>query len=210
MKDELPSNNTTILEKVSLSEDEIELMIALDNFYPHYGVKVKGIKASRMLEGAIFAIRRECGENPDILAQAAHSLREILYPFESDKDINYTIHKSSMHNNSEVEILDMGNNPDVPNKKQFKKTLLEDPSNSDFPNYHYYSEVITDLYKKFTKRAHHNFPQTCSNLKELRKILDEFIKIMLKAIRQRDKEVIDIENTDIGDIVPKKRTDNNE
>lgn len=34
-----------------------------------------------MFEGAIFAIRPEYQSNPDRLAQAAHSLREILYPF---------------------------------------------------------------------------------------------------------------------------------
>ena len=34
-----------------------------------------------MFEGAIFAIRPECQSNPDMIAQAAHSLREILYPF---------------------------------------------------------------------------------------------------------------------------------
>jgi hypothetical protein len=36
-----------------------------------------------MFRGAIFASRPECRSNPDWLAQAGNSLREILYPFYS-------------------------------------------------------------------------------------------------------------------------------
>lgn len=36
---------------------------------------------TEMFTGAIFAAQRECENNPDWIAQAAHSLREILYPF---------------------------------------------------------------------------------------------------------------------------------
>ena len=39
-----------------------------------------------MFQGAIFAIRTECRNNPDMIAQAAHSLREILYPFKSKEE----------------------------------------------------------------------------------------------------------------------------
>lgn len=38
-------------------------------------------KPTEMFEGALFAAQETCGENPDWIAQAAHSLREILYPF---------------------------------------------------------------------------------------------------------------------------------
>ncbi len=36
-----------------------------------------------MFRGAVFAAREECRSNPDWIAQAANSLREILYPFYS-------------------------------------------------------------------------------------------------------------------------------
>lgn len=36
-----------------------------------------------MFRGAVFAAREECRGNPDWIAQAANSLREILYPFYS-------------------------------------------------------------------------------------------------------------------------------
>ena len=209
MKDKLPSNKTTILEKVSLSKDEKKLMVALDKFYPHYGVT--GIKASRMLEGAIFAIRRECRENPDMLAQAAHSLREILNPFKSRENIKKTVRKLNEYdkrNNPEANSLEMNDSSKVSSKKkfkQFKKALY-----SDFPNYKNHSSEIDDLYRIFLAMAHHKYSQTCSHLKALREYLDKFVEVMLKATMRQDKIITDIENTDMEDIELNNSTDKNE
>ena len=41
---------------------------------------------SILFKGSIYAIREECRSNPDWIAQSAHSLREILYPFYSGKN----------------------------------------------------------------------------------------------------------------------------
>ncbi len=38
-------------------------------------------KPTDMFEGALFAAQKACRKNSDWIAQAAHSLREILYPF---------------------------------------------------------------------------------------------------------------------------------
>ena len=44
---------------------------------------IQGQDLSKMFKGAIFATREESRSNPDWMAQSAHSLREILYQFQS-------------------------------------------------------------------------------------------------------------------------------
>ncbi len=66
------------LQPPSLTPEQEDLCKRIDELHTRYGLKVK---PSDMFEGAIFAARRECRSNPDWIAQAAHSLREILYPF---------------------------------------------------------------------------------------------------------------------------------
>lgn len=80
MPDELlpPPIGTTPLPPPALSPEQQNLCRRLDELYDQYGLEVK---PSKMFQGAIFAIRRECQRNPDGIAQAAHSLREIIYPF---------------------------------------------------------------------------------------------------------------------------------
>jgi len=62
----------------SLTLEQEDLCKRIDQLYMRYSLKVK---ASDMFKGAIFAARIECRSNPDWVAQAANSLREILYPF---------------------------------------------------------------------------------------------------------------------------------
>ena len=73
-----PPIGATLLPPPSLSPEQQDLCRRLDEWHEPYGLQVK---PSKMFEGAIFAIRPECGSNPDRIAQAAHSLREIIYPF---------------------------------------------------------------------------------------------------------------------------------
>ncbi len=77
-----PPIGVTPLPPPSLSPEQQDLCRRLDNWHEPYELQVK---PSKMFEGAIFAIRAECQSNPDLIAQAAHSLREILYPFWSDQ-----------------------------------------------------------------------------------------------------------------------------
>ena len=72
----------TSLQPHALSPEHHELCERLNELYDHHGLEAR---PSKMFQGAVFAIRPECAKNPDRIAQAAHSLREILYPFWSTK-----------------------------------------------------------------------------------------------------------------------------
>jgi hypothetical protein len=61
-----------------LTARQQELCRRLDHLHAHHGLKTK---PSNMFQGAIFVARIEARGNPDWIAQAANSLREILYPF---------------------------------------------------------------------------------------------------------------------------------
>ncbi|MBA7471918.1 hypothetical protein ES707_07230 [subsurface metagenome] len=67
-----------LLPPPSLTPEQEDICKRIDQLYMRYNLKVK---ASDMFKGAIFAARIECRSNPDWVAQAANSLREILYPF---------------------------------------------------------------------------------------------------------------------------------
>lgn len=74
---------STSLAPVHLTSAQEELCRRLDELYDPYKPDVK--PPSEMFRGAIFASRAECRNNPDWIAQAAHSLREILYPLWSPR-----------------------------------------------------------------------------------------------------------------------------
>lgn len=70
------------LPPVRLTPEQEELCRRLDELYDPYNLHVR---SSTMFRGAVYASRPECRSNPDWVAQAAHSLREILYPIWSPK-----------------------------------------------------------------------------------------------------------------------------
>ena len=80
MADELESSRLTSgTQPVSLTPAQEELCRRLDELHDLYGLKTR---PSAMFRGALFAIEESWRNlNPDWLAQSAHSLREILYPF---------------------------------------------------------------------------------------------------------------------------------
>lgn len=63
---------------VELSVEQNRLCKRLDIFHSLYGLKAA---PSEMFRGAVFASHPDLRHNPDWMAQAANSLREILYPF---------------------------------------------------------------------------------------------------------------------------------
>jgi hypothetical protein len=68
-----------------------ELCRRLNDFYSTSGIK-PSISPSEIFLGALYMMRHEhMRDNPDWMAQVAHSLREILYPFEKKK---YGINRS--------------------------------------------------------------------------------------------------------------------
>lgn len=80
-----------ILSPVSLTPEQEDLCRRLDELYSKYNLT---IKPSEMFKGVIFASRVECRSNSDWIAQAANSLREILYPFWSSQVKNVSDKKS--------------------------------------------------------------------------------------------------------------------
>lgn len=71
------------LPPISLTPEQENLCERLDNWYSQYNIMVR---PSDIFRGAIFAARTECRSNPDWIAQATHSLRDILYPFWGGND----------------------------------------------------------------------------------------------------------------------------
>lgn len=61
-----------------LTARQEELCRRLDDLHAQHGLKAR---PSDMFRGAVFVARIEARGNPDWIAQAANSLREILYPF---------------------------------------------------------------------------------------------------------------------------------
>lgn len=66
------------LEPVSLTTDQEELCRRLDDLHSSNGLETR---PSDMFRGALFISRVFLRSNPDWIPQAAHSLREIIYPF---------------------------------------------------------------------------------------------------------------------------------
>lgn len=70
-------NGEDPLSPVRLTPEQEDLCRRMDELYAPYNLHVR---PSDMFRGALFASREECRSNPDWIAQAAHSLREVLDP----------------------------------------------------------------------------------------------------------------------------------
>ena len=84
MSNHIPPEISPELKPAKLEEKDINLCKRLDEWYALYDYDLK-VKPSDMFQGALFAMRPECRRNPDWMAQTAHSLRDILYPFKSKR-----------------------------------------------------------------------------------------------------------------------------
>ena len=70
----------TSAEPVLLTEKQQELCRRLDEFYP--SANKTDVRASDLFRGALYAMQLTVrSSNPDWMAQAAHSLRDLIYPF---------------------------------------------------------------------------------------------------------------------------------
>lgn len=67
-----------VIEPIVLSADQEDLCSRLDDLHMINGLKGK---PSDMFRGALFVARTQLRNNPDWIAQAANSLRDILYPY---------------------------------------------------------------------------------------------------------------------------------
>lgn len=80
-------DNTESNNPVKLTNEQEELCERLDFWHKKYGLSTK---PSDMFRGALYASRQPLNQNPDWIAQAAHSLRDILYPFGNNGTPNKT------------------------------------------------------------------------------------------------------------------------
>ncbi len=148
----------TRLPPPSLSPEQQELCNRLDEWHKLYGLKVT---PSEMFRGAVFAIRPACENNPDGIAQAAHSLREILYPFWS---------------------------PQVKNVPDKKEAALKN-TGSVHRDEAFINEV-GKVYGQLNNLAHHRGTSTkpdFSNLTipDFERLLTEFERVMRKALTRQ-------------------------
>lgn len=74
-----------LLKPVVISSVQEDLCRRLDEFHIRNGLKTK---PSDMFRGAVFVSRTFLRNNPDWIAQAANSLRDILYPFNGKNSPN--------------------------------------------------------------------------------------------------------------------------
>jgi predicted RNA-binding Zn ribbon-like protein len=163
------------LPPVSLSREEEDLCWKLDKFYKFYNLNKK---PSEFYKGAIFAARDENRSNPDWLAQAAHSLREILYPFFS---------------------------PQIKKVKDKKKKAFE--KFGSVGSKLIKDEEIGKLYNKLQDVAHHRFIKDFENLRQefikiikkalayqtdIHKLIDEILeKELIKSQQKQLKNEIE-------------------
>jgi hypothetical protein len=153
-----------ILPPVHLTDEQEDLGKRLDEWHKQGGLKNK---PSDMFRGAIFAIRRECESNPDYISQAANSLREILYPFQS-----FHVKKVS--------------DKKVNSLKNFGSVTVDE---------NFYNSKVEPLWKRLNDIAHHgvdpqwdkNFDFSSFDKTAFQKLLAEFEKVMNEALtRQLD------------------------
>lgn len=157
------------LSPIRLTDEQEDLCQRLDDWHGLDGLKVK---PSEMFRGAVYAMRQECRSNPDRLAQAANSLREILYPFQSPHVKNVSEKKD----------------------RAFKKY------GSVRVNEEFFIKSVKPLYEDLNDVAHHGVAAKRIDFlsitdSELVKLLADFEKIMRSALeRQLDihKEFDDI------------------
>lgn len=166
----------------SLTPEQEDLCKRIDELHTKYGLKVK---PSDMFKGAIFAARIECRSNPDWVAQAANSLREILYPFWSRRVGGITDRKANAF-------------------KKYGSVRVDENFIQD----------IGGLYGLLNDLAHHgststNLDFTTFTIADFEKLLSDFEREMRKALmRQVDihQEIDKILNNGPSQIGPTKDT----
>ena len=138
----------------------------MDELYAPYYLHVR---SSDMFRGAIFASKLECRSNPDWMAQAAHSAREVLYPLISEEKNEDNLIKlfrkyATRHYDSSST-----------SNQEFKGTFVE----------------LDTIYGKLSDLAHHGTaPKTLTakeiasfSDKDFEKLIDEYINLLARVLR---------------------------
>ncbi len=118
---------------------------------------IQGQELSNIFRGAIFATRKENRSNPDWIAQSAHSLREIIYLYKSNKT------KGKKYRGNWINAFrTYGSVVTV------KKEIFE--------------QIINEVYRKITGVAHHQ----PINIDEYYKLIDQYQSVLLWALTRQD------------------------
>ena len=160
------SYGSLVLPPVVPNSEFTALCHLLDDFYKNYPTPHKNRKASDLIEGAFYAIRRECRSNPDWMSQSANSARDVLYPLlRSQAKTNSLIKLFTEFANSTNSLI---------NNKEFVHTFSK----------------LDHIYRKLSDLTHHGVDLKGFNELEFRnfsdsdylKLLEEF-SLVLKQVR---------------------------
>ncbi len=157
-KDGLPEfEERSMLPPIKLTAQQEELCRRLDSLNH---ITIHGQELSNMFRGAIFATREECRSNPDWMAQSAHSLREILYLFNSPKT------KGKKYKGNWIKAF-----------RSFGSATVEDEN---------FVRIIGEGYGKISNVAHHQHV----SIEEYDEIIEKYQNVLLWALtRQVDVHV---------------------
>ena len=161
IRNQIPGGDTP-LQPVSLAPEQVDLCRRLDELYQPNNLHVR---PSDLFRGAVFAIREECRSNPDQIAQAAHSLREILYPIWSPKHKGIAVTKKTVFEN-------------------YGSVSIDDRL----------INAVGNVYGRLTKLAHHDPTATTSSdfeqlLAEFERVMGQALTRQLDLHREIDELV---------------------
>ena len=155
-----------------------ELKLHLNRFYDHYGIR--GSEASNMLEGASEVLDNE--NNPERIFQAAHSLREILYPLMAFYDRKLRSKRK--------------------NKGASQQYIL-DTLPHVFPEFDI--SKIKDIYSELCGVAHHSPRKKDYSVQELIKLIEKFVNLMSVITRLEEYKIRQLEDDSSVDSIIEKR-----
>ena len=156
---------------------EIDALKPLNRFYDYYGIE--GRNASDMLIGAIEVLGNE--NNSERFSQAAHSLREILYPLFALYDDKFRS-KRKDKGASRQDILDIL--PQV------------------FPEFDI--SKIQDIYSQLCSIAHHSHGSKNYSVQKLIMLIEEFVDLMLIITKPDKYRIGQLEDDSLVEDIMKK------
>ena len=172
------------LPPVRLTVKQEDLCRRLEDLYAPYNLHVR---PSDMFRGVLFASREERRSNPDWIAQAAHSAREILYPL-----ISVEISEDNLI-------------------KLFREYATRHSGSSSISNQEFIDTFVEldTIYGKLSDLAHHGAaPKTLTaeefanfSDRDFEKLIEEYESLLARALRLQQVNV----HTVIDEIVKDRR-----
>ena len=169
------------------SSEVRDLCELIDEFYRGYPKRQLRQKPSNLIEGILYAMRKEGRGNPDWISHAAHSAREILYPLIS------------------VEISEDNS------IKLFREYATRHRGSSSISNQEFIDTFVEldTIYGKLSDLAHHGTALKTLTVEEFanfsdrdfEELIEEYIKLLARALRLQQIYV----HTVIDEIVKNRR-----